>query len=88
MTTTGLDGGSLRPDATINKPGHVCHVGPGEACQDLDDNDEPTGERMHAFHAGRVFGPSPIVVRHTGRTNADGGGIFEQVELDSDEAAE
>jgi hypothetical protein len=35
---------------------------------------------MCAFHAGRVFGPGPIVVRHTGRTNADGGGIFELVE--------
>ena len=42
---------------------------------------------MHAFHAGRVFGPGPIVVRHTGRTNADGVGIFEQVELDSGETS-
>ena len=88
MTTTGLDGGPLSPDDPINRPCHVCHAGPGEACQDLDDNDEPTGERMHAFHAGRVFGPGPIVVRHTGRTNADGVGIFEQVELDSGETSE
>ena len=74
MTTTGLDGGPLSPDDPINRPCHVCHAGLGEACQDLDDNDEPTGERMCAFHAGRVFGPG------TGRTNADGGGIFELVE--------
>lgn len=88
MTTTGLDGGALGPDDPINRPCHVCHTKPGEPCQGLDDNGEPTGERVRSFHAGRVFGPGPIVVRHTGRTNADGGGIFEQVELDSDEDSE
>lgn len=69
----------------IDKPCPICHAQPGEACQDLDDNDQPTGQRMSgALHAGRVFGPGPIVVRHTGRTNADGGAILEHVEPDSD----
>lgn len=86
MTTTGLDGGALGPDTPINRPCHVCHAGPGEACRDLDDNDEPIGEPMRALHAGRVFGPGPIVVQSTGRTNADGGAIFELVERSDDEA--
>lgn len=65
----------------IDKYCHVCDAKPGDPCQDLDGNDNPTGEMMpNAFHAGRVFGPGPIVVQHTGEYNADGGGIFSLIE--------
>jgi hypothetical protein len=35
---------------------------------------------MTSMHIGRVTGGKPLIVRHTGRFDADGGGIFDVVD--------
>jgi len=69
---------SLDEDDDLSKPCPACGAQPGALCFDVD----PDGARREsrgAFHAARVFGPGPVVVRHTGRHNEDGGGIFEVI---------
>lgn len=63
-------------DDDLSKPCSACGAQPGALCFDVD----PDGARREsrgAFHAARVFGPGPVVVRHTGLYNEEGGGIFE-----------
>ena len=67
---------SLDEDDDLSKPCSACGAQPGAFCFDVD----PDGARREsrgAFHAARIFGPGPVVVRHTGRHNEDGGGVFE-----------
>jgi len=53
----------------------VCGAQPGEGCMDED------GTRWIAgMHIGRLTGGKPLLVRHTGTFNAEGGAILEEVE--------
>jgi hypothetical protein len=67
---------SLDEDDDLSKSRSACGAQPGAPCFDVDP-DGARRESQGAFHAARVFGPGPVVVRHTGRYNEDGGGVFE-----------
>jgi len=59
----------------------VCAAPAGEGCRDDDGVPRP----MTSMHIGRVTGGKPLVVRHTGRFAADGGGIFDVVDAEAEE---
>lgn len=61
----------------FNIPCPVCGAEAGRGCIDEDNGTE---QPMTSMHAGRAFNTSgPIVVRHTGEFDADGGAILEEV---------
>ncbi len=82
LTLQLKDGAMLFPDEDagddddLSKPCSACGAQPGALCFDVDP-DGARREAQGAFHAARVFGPGPVVVRHTGLYNEEGGGIFE-----------
>jgi hypothetical protein len=95
MTRPSADIASIADDSgeedDLSKPCSACGAKPGGPCLDLDDDGNPTGGSTRGgFHAARIFGPGPIVIRHTGFTDADGGGIFEVVgdEMVGDDSAD
>jgi len=59
----------------------ICNAPPGEGCRDDDGVPRP----MTSMHIGRVTGGKPLIVRHTGRFDADGGGIFDVVDNETEE---
>jgi hypothetical protein len=80
MTRPSADIASIADDSEeeddLSKPCSACGAKPGAPCFDVD----PDGARREsrgAFHAARIFGPGPVVVRHTGLYNEEGGGVFE-----------
>ena len=68
-------------DPAFDRPCSVCGAPSGEGCRDDDGLPRP----MTSMHIGRVTGGKPLVVRHTGRFDADGGGIFDVVDAETEE---
>lgn len=56
----------------------VCGAQPGEGCM----GEDGKRWRLAGMHIGRLTGGKPLLVRHTGTFNADGGAILEEVETE------
>jgi hypothetical protein len=56
----------------------VCGAQPGEGCM----GEDGKRWRLAGMHIGRLTGGKPLLVRHTGTFNAEGGAILEEVETE------
>lgn len=77
---------------TLQRACRVCDAQPGAPCLDVGGGDGPGDGRpmpRGVYHARRAFaGTGPIRLRHTGRFNAEGGGVFDVVPADGPEGGE
>jgi len=71
-----------KPDPAFDLPCPACGAVPGQGCLD----DDGLAQPLTSMHIARVTQGEPLVVRHTGRFDADGGAILEEVKPDEGSA--
>ena len=77
-------GGDEGEVSAIHRPCTICSAKVGDPCRDVGDETDTPIEGADwprgVYHARRVFGgDGPILIEHTGKFSADGGGIFSKV---------
>ena len=70
-----------KTDPAFDTPCSVCEAPAGEGCRD----DAGVPQPKTSMHFWRAMGQRKAQLRHTGEFDADGGGIFEVVDADTEE---